>query len=227
MPYAPPSSSRVQVWQYVAGDRPALSRQEFYTAMKLVSLAQLNGGVLDDQQALRLVNGLAGPVPLPRMAGMTVPRGIELPANLLPPEPAAASAPGQAAASPAAPPARGGAPLASPPPPAAAFPPLAAEQAAAFQTAFSQLDTDRDGFVQVCLRLGCLPACCLALSWLGRRRRSQRPARRRRLAPPTTLGAPLAGRPAAAALLTRAAAAWCRARTASAPSCRAVSPRRR
>ncbi|EFN53813.1 hypothetical protein CHLNCDRAFT_58481 [Chlorella variabilis] len=144
----PQNPTLFKVWQYVAGDRPALSRQEFYTAMKLVSLAQLNGGVLDDQQALRLVNGLAGPVPLPRMAGMTVPRGIELPANLLPPEPAAASAPGQAAASPAAPPARGGAPLASPPPPAAAFPPLAAEQAAAFQTAFSQLDTDRDGFVQ-------------------------------------------------------------------------------
>ena len=30
-----------KVWQYVAGDRPALSRQEFYTAMKLVSLAQV------------------------------------------------------------------------------------------------------------------------------------------------------------------------------------------
>lgn len=34
----------LQVWQYVAGDRPALSRQEFYTAMKLVSLAQVGAG---------------------------------------------------------------------------------------------------------------------------------------------------------------------------------------
>ena len=87
----------LQVWQYVAGDRPALSRQEFYTAMKLVSLAQLNGGVLDDAQALRLVNGLGGAVPLPRMAGMGVPRGIDLPAHLLP-----AAAPGAPGAPPPA-----------------------------------------------------------------------------------------------------------------------------
>jgi hypothetical protein len=30
-----------KVWQHVAGDRPALNRQQFYTAMKLVSLAQV------------------------------------------------------------------------------------------------------------------------------------------------------------------------------------------
>lgn len=144
-----------QVWQYVAGDRPALSRQEFYTAMKLVSLAQLNGGVLDDQQALRLVNGLAGPVPLPRMQGIGIPRGIELPHALLPHAAPTPEAPAPARAAPAAPsPARAGSapgavPPAAPPPPGTAFPPLSAEQAAAFQTAFSQLDTDRDGFVQV------------------------------------------------------------------------------
>jgi hypothetical protein len=129
--------------------------------MKLVSLAQLNGGVLDDQQALRLVNGLAGPVPLPRLQGMAVPRGIDLPAQLLPPgTPGAASAapgagmpqrpppPSPAATQPS--PARPApAPPASPPPAAGAvFPPLSGEQAAAYQTAFSQLDTDRDGFVQ-------------------------------------------------------------------------------
>lgn len=158
---ARPPPTAPQVWQYVAGDRPALSRQEFYTAMKLVSLAQLNGGVLDDQQALRLVNGLAGPVPLPRMQGMGIPRGIELPAALLPPPAAAPEAPAPARAAPAAPsPARGSAPVAvppaAPPPPGTAFPPLSAEQAAAFQTAFSQLDTDRDGFVQVG------SACCHA-----------------------------------------------------------------
>jgi epidermal growth factor receptor substrate 15 len=31
----------LQIWQYVAGERPSLSRQEFYTAMKLVALAQV------------------------------------------------------------------------------------------------------------------------------------------------------------------------------------------
>ncbi|KAL4435474.1 hypothetical protein ABPG77_006236 [Micractinium sp. CCAP 211/92] len=148
----PQNPTLFKVWQYVAGDRPALSRQEFYTAMKLVSLAQLNNGVLDDQQALRLVNGLAGPVPLPRMQGMGVPRGIELPAALLPPAaaPAPAEALAPARAAPAAPsPARSAAAApAAAPPPSAAFPPLSAEQAAAFQMAFSQLDTDRDGFVQ-------------------------------------------------------------------------------
>jgi hypothetical protein len=136
---------RVQVWQYVAGDRPSLSRQEFYTAMKLVSLAQLNGGQLDDAQALRLVNGLGGAVPLPRMAGMAVPRGIDLPQHMLPPEPSAA---GGAAAAPGAAPAPRAVPQGAPPA-AVAFPPLSGEQAAAFQTAFSQLDTDRDGYVTV------------------------------------------------------------------------------
>lgn len=131
---------------------------------------QLNAGVLDDQQALRLVNGLAGPVPLPRLQGMSVPRGIDLPAHLLPPGTpgAPAAAPGAAAPQRPAPPAPPAAqasparpapamPPASPPPAAAggAFPPLSAEQAAAYQTAFSQLDTDRDGFVQVGLLISC------------------------------------------------------------------------
>ncbi|KAL4856966.1 Intersectin-1 [Chlorella vulgaris] len=139
-------SGHEAVWQYVAGDRPALSRQEFYTSMKLVSLAQLNGGQLDDQQALRLVNGLLGPVPLPRMAGMAVPRGIELPAHLMPQEPptAAAAAAGSSGGPAGAPATRS----AAPPPAPLAFPPLSGEQAAAFQAAFSQLDTDRDGYVQ-------------------------------------------------------------------------------
>lgn len=124
---------------------------------------QLNGGVLDDQQALRLVNGLAGPVPLPRMQGMSVPRGIDLPTHLLPPgTPLAAPQPGAAVPQRPPPPSPAAAqpsparpapamPPAGVPPTAAGavFPPLSGEQAAAYQTAFSQLDTDRDGFVQV------------------------------------------------------------------------------
>ncbi|KAK2079755.1 hypothetical protein QBZ16_002150 [Prototheca wickerhamii] len=66
----PTNPTLFKIWQYVAGDRPSLNRQEFYTAMKLVSLAQTNSGVLDDQAALRLVNGLAGPIPPPRLAGL-------------------------------------------------------------------------------------------------------------------------------------------------------------
>lgn len=38
----PTNPTLYKVWQYVAGDRPALNRQEFYTAMKLVSLAQVD-----------------------------------------------------------------------------------------------------------------------------------------------------------------------------------------
>lgn len=37
----PQNPTLFKVWQYVAGDRPALNRQQFYTAMKLVSLAQV------------------------------------------------------------------------------------------------------------------------------------------------------------------------------------------
>lgn len=32
-----------RIWQFVAADRPALNRQEFYTSMKLVSSAQVRG----------------------------------------------------------------------------------------------------------------------------------------------------------------------------------------
>jgi hypothetical protein len=210
----------VQVWQYVAGDRPSLSRQEFYTAMKLVSLAQLNGGQLDDQQALRLVNGLTGPVPLPRMAGMAIPRGIELPAHLLPQEP---GAPGAAPASPApsAAPARA-VPPASPPPPSAAFPPLSGEQAAAFQTAFSQLDTDGDGYVQVgeAAPMNSQQGSARSVAWLLslRPELAQAPAAAFAVLPLVHAGPPAHHR-------DPAPCSPCRAQTASAPSCRAGCPR--
>lgn len=96
---------------------------------------QANGGTLDAQQAARLVNGLAGPVPPPYMEGLVLP--------------------GAGAAAPA--PAR---PVPSPPAfashtPQGAFPPLTPDQAAAFQVAFAQLDADGDGYVQ---GVDCFPA---------------------------------------------------------------------
>lgn len=37
----PQNPTLFKIWQYVAGDRSFLTRQEFYTSMKLVSLAQV------------------------------------------------------------------------------------------------------------------------------------------------------------------------------------------
>jgi len=37
----PKTPTLFRIWQFVAGDRPALNRQEFYTAMKLVAQAQV------------------------------------------------------------------------------------------------------------------------------------------------------------------------------------------
>jgi len=37
----PQTPTLFRIWQFVAGDRPALNRQEFYTAMKLVAQAQV------------------------------------------------------------------------------------------------------------------------------------------------------------------------------------------
>ena len=78
---------------------------------------------------MRLVNGLAGPVPFPRMVGLGVP-----------PPTASASSIQQQPSRPA------------PSPPTnlnnAVFPPLTPDRAAVYQTAFDQLDSDKDGIVQ-------------------------------------------------------------------------------
>ena len=111
----------------------------------------MNGGVLDDAQAMRLVNGLAGPIQPPQMQGLAIPKGIDLPAGAGGAPPPRPGAPGLGAQLPLGAAAGAGA---APPP----FPPLAPEQATAFQTAFTQLDLDRDGFVQVRATL-----CCAAL----------------------------------------------------------------
>lgn len=114
---------------------------------------------------MRLVNGLAGPIRPPALQGLAIPKGIDLPAAprgpagpagpvpappgaaglppppvALPPQRAAPYPPPGAPAAPVGAMAGGAGPL---------FPPLSPEQANAFQTAFTQLDTDRDGWVQV------------------------------------------------------------------------------
>jgi hypothetical protein len=43
MKYACKATSMVQIWNAVAGNNPFLSKQQFYTAMRLVSAAQASG----------------------------------------------------------------------------------------------------------------------------------------------------------------------------------------
>ena len=93
---------------------------------------------------MRLVNGLAGPIQPPTMQGLAIPKGMGMDV------PAAAAGmprPPVAPGRPAYPPAAPGVP-AWPPSATSMYPPLTAEQAHAFQNAFTQLDLDRDGFVQ-------------------------------------------------------------------------------
>ena len=97
-----------------------------------LTILQNNGNVLDEQQAMRLINGLTGPVPVPRMAGLGTPAGVG-PGQTV-------SLPSQQPSRPApAPPARSG---------TTEFPPLSPDKASVYQTAFEQLDTDKDGLVQ-------------------------------------------------------------------------------
>lgn len=82
---------------------------------------------------MRTLNGLSGPTPPPRMMGLELPAGMAIPSQPAPPQPL---------------PTR---PAPAPPPGAfapATFPPLAPDKASAYQTAFEQLDGDRDGLVQ-------------------------------------------------------------------------------
>jgi len=143
----PQNPTLFKVWQYVAGDRPALNKREFYTAMKLVSMAQRNNGIFDDQSALKVMNGLGGPIPPPILDGLPLPLAL---ASSIPPPPL----PPQQQQPPRVPPSRPAPPPSSsftipvPPTATASWPLLTPEQATAYQTAFSQLDTDRDGYVQ-------------------------------------------------------------------------------
>jgi len=104
--------------------------------------------MLDDALAMRLVNGLAGPVQPPAMQGLAIPKGIDVPVTAAA---APARAPPLAPGAPVRPgyPGAGPAPAVPAAPGAVGYPPLTAEQANAFQAAFTQLDADRDGYVTV------------------------------------------------------------------------------
>lgn len=128
----PRSPTLFKIWQIVAGDRSSLTRQEFYTAMKLVSVAQRSQGQLDEGVASRIVNGLAGAVPPPSMAGMEI-SGISV---------SSASA-GQFQAMAGGISLQGSGEAVS-----KAYPPLSREKAFTYQTAFEQLDNDNDGLVK-------------------------------------------------------------------------------
>ena len=108
---------------------------------------QANNGVLDDQQAMRTINGLSGPTPPPRLMG------LDLPASMVGMPPLTTST---AAAPPAAQPTR---PAPAPPPGAFGstpeYPVLSPDKASSYQTAFEQLDGDHDGLVQ---GVDCFPA---------------------------------------------------------------------
>ena len=123
----PRNPTLFKVWQYVAGDRPSLSRQEFYTAMKLVSAAQQNQGVLEDKTASVIVNGLAGPVPPPKMDGMIIPESLT--GNGMQGVQESKRGLGQTQTS-------------------SAYPLLTNDKAMSYQMAFDHLDLDKDGFVK-------------------------------------------------------------------------------
>ena len=128
----PRSPTLFKIWQIVAGDRSSLTRQEFYTAMKLVSVAQRSQGHLDEGVASRIVNGLAGAVPPPSMAGLEV-SGVSVASASVGQFQSVAGGQGLQ---------NSGETLSS------SYPPLSKEKAFAYQTAFEQLDNDNDGVVK-------------------------------------------------------------------------------
>ena len=124
----PKTPTLFKIWQCIAGDRASLSRQEFYTAMKLVSVAQRNRGVLEDGEASRVINGLAGLVPPPVMEGLNE-GNVHVQGDVV----HSCISGGSAAPSMGM---------------KAEYPPLSSKQAVTFQTAFDQLDVDNDGIIQ-------------------------------------------------------------------------------
>lgn len=94
---------------------------------------QANRGVLDDQQAMKVVNGLAGPISPPSMKGM---HQNASPPTSLPSQQQAVMSSGGATSH------------LHNQQKSGQFPPLGPHKAATYQTAFEQLDTDKDGCVQ-------------------------------------------------------------------------------
>ena len=95
---------------------------------------QRSGGALPEAQARSLLVGIGPAVPPPTMAGLPIPR------------PTVTQQTWQSA------PQIPGARLAAPPPASAAgaFPPMPAADAQRYRDVFARLDTDHDGYVEVC-----------------------------------------------------------------------------
>ncbi|KAK9844100.1 hypothetical protein WJX81_004424 [Elliptochloris bilobata] len=111
-----------QVWNLVAGDSPSLTKPQFYSTLRLISLAQRDGGVLNEAAARSVMIGVGPAVPPPVMAGLEARR------------PSTTQQTWQAAP--------------QVPDPAARYPPMAAADAEHYRSVFAAMDADRDGYLQ-------------------------------------------------------------------------------
>ncbi|KAK9791341.1 hypothetical protein WJX73_000496 [Symbiochloris irregularis] len=124
-----PQETLFKIWSLVAGDNAFLTKPQFYSTLRLVSLAQQSGGVMPEGAARSTLIGVGPPLPAPTLAGLQQPQ--QLPQLISQPQP------GSASVGAAKPPQAGG-----------AFPPMQPSQAQQYGSIFSQMDNDRDGFVQ-------------------------------------------------------------------------------
>lgn len=117
-----------QIWNAVAGNNPFLSKQQFYTAMRLVSAAQRGGGKLSESEARSILIGLGPALPPPTMAGL---EGLKTAVpQILPEAQAAPQVQAQVAQQ-----------------TDAGFPPMTGDDVQRYQGIFAKLDSDRDGYV--------------------------------------------------------------------------------
>lgn len=122
-----PKDPLFEIWNAVANGKPFLSKQQFYTAMRLVSAAQRGGGSLSQAEARSILVGLGPALPPPTMAGLEQLKTTV--AQIMPEAPA-------------------------PRPPSAtadqrieAYPPMSGDAVQRYQGLFARLDGDRDGYV--------------------------------------------------------------------------------
>eukprot|EP00210_Caulerpa_lentillifera_P001261 g1217.t1 len=160
-----PRDTLKEIWSRTAGQTPFMTKQQFYGAIRLVSLAQLSGGSFTIQQATQLLTGMTPPPPLPIMAGLTP--GVWTPEAATPVSPHFKSNPSPpqeqftGTSLPSGTPTiqvTGQAPSMSystrsnltpqSMDPATVYPPLPIEEFTRFGQMFQSLDTDNDGFVQ-------------------------------------------------------------------------------
>ncbi|DBB00571.1 TPA: hypothetical protein ACH3X3_002269 [Trebouxia sp. C0006] len=121
-----PQATLFQVWNMVAGDTPALNKPQFYSTLRLISLAQRSGGTLQEAQARSLLIGVGPQVPPPQMAGLETKVIASINSSWT-------HNPGgniQAQQ------------------PESSFPAMQPADAVRYQSMFQQMDNNRDGYVQ-------------------------------------------------------------------------------